>query len=155
MDFLFVPSRGKLLYLLIVHMTSSLTPHLLCNLFLHSTVITFVLRCTMVKTMRREVAALAGNTAKNSLLVFGLCPNRQFKLFSIDLNGSNSQFCLRREHQLEKCLFQFSANADADRSRWSIAEILENMSNVHGRPTVERARMNADGGYTYLGTHQS
>lgn len=47
---------------------------------------------------------------------------------------------------------QISANADADGSRLSVAEILENMANVHGRPTVERARMNADGGHTYLVT---
>ena len=47
---------------------------------------------------------------------------------------------------------QISANADADGSRSSIAEILENMANVHERPTVDRARMNADGGHTYLVT---
>ena len=47
---------------------------------------------------------------------------------------------------------QISANADADGSRSSIAEIIENMANVHGRPTVERAIMNADGGHTYLVT---
>jgi hypothetical protein len=47
---------------------------------------------------------------------------------------------------------QISANADADGSRSSVAEILESMTNVHGRPTVQRATMNADGGHTYLVT---
>ena len=47
---------------------------------------------------------------------------------------------------------QISSNAAADGSRSSIAQILENMSNVHGRPTVERSEMNPDGGHTYLVT---
>jgi hypothetical protein len=47
---------------------------------------------------------------------------------------------------------QISANANADGSRTSIAEIIENMANVHVRPTVERGSMNADGGHTYLVT---
>ncbi|KAL3774885.1 hypothetical protein ACHAW5_007303 [Stephanodiscus triporus] len=47
---------------------------------------------------------------------------------------------------------QISSNAAADGSRSSIAQILENMANVHGRPTVERSVMNPDGGHTYLVT---
>ena len=47
---------------------------------------------------------------------------------------------------------QISANAAADGSRSSIAQILENMANVHGRPTVERLEMNPDGGHTYTVT---
>ena len=47
---------------------------------------------------------------------------------------------------------QISANAAADGSRSSIAQILENMDNVHGRPTVERLEMNPDGGHTYTVT---
>ena len=37
-------------------------------------------------------------------------------------------------------------------ARTSIAQILENMANVHERPTVERSDMNPDGGHTYLVT---
>ncbi|KAL7537095.1 hypothetical protein ACHAXR_007582 [Thalassiosira sp. AJA248-18] len=47
---------------------------------------------------------------------------------------------------------QISANAAADGSRSSIAQILENMANVHERPTVERSDINPDGGHTYLVT---
>jgi len=47
---------------------------------------------------------------------------------------------------------QISANAAADGSRSSIAQMLENMANVHGRPTVERLEMNPDGGHTYTVT---
>eukprot|EP00804_Cyclotella_cryptica_P021433 CCRYP_005783-RA/>CCRYP_005783-RA protein AED:0.00 eAED:0.00 QI:831/1/1/1/1/1/3/2372/6166 len=47
---------------------------------------------------------------------------------------------------------QISANAEADGSRSSVAEMIENMANVHGRPSVERTSMNPDGGHTYLVT---
>ncbi len=47
---------------------------------------------------------------------------------------------------------QISANAAADGSRSSFAEILENMSNMKGRPTVERSAINPDGGHTYTVT---
>jgi hypothetical protein len=47
---------------------------------------------------------------------------------------------------------QISANAVADGSRTSLAQILENMSNVQERPTVTRSEMNPDGGHTYLVT---
>ena len=47
---------------------------------------------------------------------------------------------------------QISANAAADGSRSSIAQILENMVNLHGRPSVERHAMNPDGGHTYTVT---
>ncbi|KAL9189871.1 hypothetical protein ACHAXT_009546 [Thalassiosira profunda] len=47
---------------------------------------------------------------------------------------------------------QISANAAADGARSSVAQILENMANVHERPTVERSDMNPDGGHTYLVT---
>lgn len=47
---------------------------------------------------------------------------------------------------------QISANAVADGSRTSMAQILENMANVHERPTVTRSEMNPDGGHTYLVT---
>lgn len=47
---------------------------------------------------------------------------------------------------------QISANAVADGSRSSLAQILENMANVHERPTVTRTEMNPDGGHTYLVT---
>ena len=47
---------------------------------------------------------------------------------------------------------QISANAAADGSRSSIAQILENMTNIRGRPTVERLEMNPDGGHTYTVT---
>lgn len=47
---------------------------------------------------------------------------------------------------------QISANAAADGSRSSLAEILENMSNIMGRPTVERSTINPDGGHTYTVT---
>ena len=48
---------------------------------------------------------------------------------------------------------QISANAAADGSRSSIAQILENMANVHERPMVERSEINPDGGHTYLVTY--
>mmetsp|Transcript_25263 Transcript_25263/g.52844 ORF Transcript_25263/g.52844 Transcript_25263/m.52844 type:complete len:1508 (+) Transcript_25263:155-4678(+) len=47
---------------------------------------------------------------------------------------------------------QISANAAADGSRSSIAQILENMANMHERPSVERSEINPDGGHTYLVT---
>ena len=47
---------------------------------------------------------------------------------------------------------QISSNAAADGARSSVAQILENMANVHARPTVERSSMNPDGGHTYLVT---
>ena len=47
---------------------------------------------------------------------------------------------------------QISANAVADGSRSSLAQILENMANVHERPMVTRTEMNPDGGHTYLVT---
>jgi len=47
---------------------------------------------------------------------------------------------------------QISANAAADGTRTSLANILENVANIHERPTVERSTMNADGGHTYLVT---
>ena len=47
---------------------------------------------------------------------------------------------------------QISATAAADGTRSSIAHILENMANVHERPTVERSEINPDGAHTYLVT---
>lgn len=47
---------------------------------------------------------------------------------------------------------QISSNAAADGARTSLAQILENMANVHERPMVERSGMNLDGGHTYLVT---
>jgi len=47
---------------------------------------------------------------------------------------------------------QISANAAANGSRSSIAQMLENMANIHGRPMVERLEMNPDGGHTYTVT---
>lgn len=47
---------------------------------------------------------------------------------------------------------QISANAAADGIRSSVAQILENMANTNGRPTVERSGINPDGGHTYVVT---
>ena len=47
---------------------------------------------------------------------------------------------------------QISANAAADGARSSLGQVLEDMANVHERPTVARSEINADGGHTYLVT---
>lgn len=47
---------------------------------------------------------------------------------------------------------QISADAAADGTRSSVAQILENMANVLERPAVERSEINPDGGHTYLVT---
>ena len=44
---------------------------------------------------------------------------------------------------------EISATANADGSRYSLAEILGAMSNIDSRPTVTKSDINPDGGYTY------
>ena len=65
--------------------------------------------------------------------------------FAISLNTINVGGSLQYSGQI-------SANAAADGSRSSVAQILENMANVNGRPSVKRSGINPDGGHTYTVT---